>query len=105
MDTQLSDVQSLMGSILTYLKPKDIARYRQVSTARYSNTCEIAPNWQRYVQSNFNVRRCRVCRSLRAARKTEWCGLCEARVCVDHLYRCRSCSAIYCSDCVFHCCR
>lgn len=105
MDTQLSDVRSLMGSIMHYLPAKDIARCRQVSRARHANTCEIAPNWQQYVQSSYAVRRCGLCKSLRAARKTEWCGLCENFVCVDHLHRCHSCSAIYCSECVFHCCR
>ncbi len=105
METQLSDVQSLMGSIITYLKPKEVAQCRQVSKARYANTCEVAPNWQAYVQNSYSVRPCGMCKSLRASNKTEWCGLCESWVCVDHLYRCDICNSVYCSDCVYHCCR
>ncbi len=104
METQLSDVQSLMGSIMLYLVPKDVARCRQVSKARHANTVEVAPNWQHYVQLNYPVRQCGICKSLRAMRKTEWCALCENYVCVDHLYRCHSCPGIYCSECVYHCC-
>ena len=105
MNSQFSDSMSVMGSIMTYLEPRDLARCRQVSRLRFANTCECAPNWQHYVQSNYKVRRCGQCNALRSMHKTEWCGLCEHWVCVDHLHRCPTCFSVYCSDCVFHCCR
>ena len=71
MNHQFSATLSVMGGIMTYLGPKDLARCRQVSRLRYANTCEIVPNWQHYVQSHYRVHRCGHCKALRSMHKTE----------------------------------
>ena len=76
MEAQLSDVQSLMGNIMTYLKPKEVAQCRQVSGPLRKR--EVAPNWRAYVQNSYSVRPCGMCKSLRASTRQN--GVVSVRV-------------------------
>ena len=104
MDQWFSADLPLMSVVFEYLTAKDVATWRQSGRRAVENTSIYAPNWHKYVQSQFEVIRCGLCGSIRVPIKTEWCALCENNVCVDHLERCGVCNGIYCSECVFNCC-
>ena len=105
MNTWLSDTMPLMVSILHYLRPKDIARWRQVAREPKNQTNLYVHSWPAFISKHYSTRLCRICKSIRSTFKTEWCALCERWVCVDHLCRCHHCGQIFCSQCIFHCCR
>lgn len=99
MDTWFSDTLPLMSIVFEYLNAKDVAKWRQSGRRQASDTFVYAPHWQKYVHAEWNVSACSLCNAIRGFYKTEWCGLCENRVCVDHLERCHACGTIHCSAC------
>lgn len=104
MNAWFSDRLPLMSVVFEYLTAKDVASWRKSGRQSALNTFHYAPNWQKYVQANWNVCKCGICDSIRGFHKTEWCALCENRVCVDHLDHCRVCNDIFCYECAYSCC-